>query len=90
MALALVVQQMSETHELSISAEEGSRIFFVTGGVISLTLIINATLAQRLLYALGIVDDDAEELRIMQHYARYYTEMAFYYVKKCSSLIANF
>lgn len=66
-ALALVLAQ-SATSELQ--TDEGQRIFFLVGGVATLTLVINASLAQTVLYALGLVDDNSEEIRIMQHYAR--------------------
>jgi solute carrier family 9 (sodium/hydrogen exchanger), member 10/11 len=70
LALALVIQQLADKHKLVISEEEGSRLLFIVGGVVTLTLVINATGAQRILYALGLVDDDSEEIHIMQNYAR--------------------
>jgi len=66
-----VLKQSSNTNNLTITSVEGSRIFFLVGGVAALTLLVNATLAQTVLYALGLVDDNSEEIRIMQHYARY-------------------
>lgn len=70
LALALVIQQLAAEHKLVISNEEGSRLLFLVGGVVTLTLVINATGAQRILYTLELVDDDSEEIRIMQNYAR--------------------
>lgn len=70
MALALVIQQSAAQHSIIISKEEGSRVLFIVGGVATLTLVINATWAQRFLYALDLVNDDSEEIHIMQNYAR--------------------
>ena len=70
MTLALVIQQSASQSVIDISKEEGSRILFIVGGVAALTLIINATAAQSILYLLGLVDDNSEEIRVMQHYVR--------------------
>ena len=70
LALALVIQQLAAENKLVISNEEGSRLLFLVGGVVTLTLVINATGAKRILYTLELVDDDSEEIRIMQNYAR--------------------
>eukprot|EP01041_Mallomonas_annulata_P003036 gene3036-5952_t len=68
--LALILTQSSVLDEVNISQEDGHRVFFLVGGVAALTLVVNATLAKKLLYYLGLVDNSSPEILIMQHYAR--------------------
>ena len=70
MTLAVVIEQSAKQAIIDVSQEEGSRMLFIAGGVIALTLIINATGAQSILYSLGLIDDNSEEIRVMQHYVR--------------------
>jgi NhaP-type Na+/H+ or K+/H+ antiporter len=69
-ALALVVEQNAMSGNSIVSEINGHRVFLIVGGVAGLTLILNATSAQSLMYALGLVEETSEEIRIMQHYAR--------------------
>jgi NhaP-type Na+/H+ or K+/H+ antiporter len=69
-ALALVVEQSTIAGNSIVSEIDGHRVFFIVGGVAGLSLVLNATTAQRLLFSLGLVEETSEEIRIMQHYAR--------------------
>ena len=54
LALAIAV---SRAPEEGISAADADRVLFLTGGVVSLTLLFNATTAQALLVRLGLADE---------------------------------
>lgn len=56
MALALIVRD--EHEELGISAHLANKFFFYIGGIAAITLILNATTAQRLLVKLGLLKED--------------------------------
>ena len=63
MALALLVERNCPDH----LHEETSRLFFYVGGIAALTMIINATTANKLLVYLELLDNDsAEKNLIMQ------------------------
>lgn len=61
MALALIVEKSTPT---KISADT-SRLFFYVGGIAALTLVINATTAKSLLFALGLLGSDSAEKRLV-------------------------
>ena len=66
MTLALIVQ--SEKHEENISNKDSDRIFFFVGGIAALTLLINATTANRLLDYLGLLSEDTSLDKVRAYY----------------------
>ena len=56
MTLALIVQ--SDMNEAHISSKDADRVFFFVGGIAALTLLINATTANKLLDYLGLLSED--------------------------------
>lgn len=68
--LALIIDV--ETHEglLTLDHKDSKRAFLIVGGVATLTLIINGTLAQPLLYFLELLKTETVERSLLQHYAR--------------------
>eukprot|EP01031_Cornospumella_fuschlensis_P033524 gene33524-40559_t len=67
MALALIVENTcpNDIHD------ETSRLFFYVGGIAAMTLVINATTAKSLLFALGLLkSDSAEKLLVTQQIKR--------------------
>jgi len=68
--LDLSLIQSAERNELKLAQTDARRIFLITGGAITLTLIINATLAGRVIQKLRLVEVDTEAVQMMQQYAR--------------------
>ena len=68
--LALIIDVEAHEGLLTISNIDSKRAFLIVGGVASLTLFINGTCAQPLLYALQLLKADTVERSILQHYAR--------------------
>jgi len=56
LALAIAVSRVPRDGQ-GISAADADRVLFLTGGVVSLTLLFNATTAQALLVRLGLADE---------------------------------
>ena len=59
MALALIVQ--GDRSESDLSKHDTDRVFFFVGGIAALTLIINATLAKKVLEYLGLLKRDTPD-----------------------------
>ncbi len=71
-SLALSFSLACEKGLTKVSAEEGNRFFFYVGGVTALSLIFNATLAESLLFWLGLSENsvDSSSIAIMRSYTR--------------------
>eukprot|EP01041_Mallomonas_annulata_P008243 gene8243-16953_t len=69
--LALILVESSLHNHINVNNTDVHRLFFLVGGVVTLTLLINATLANKVLVNLKLIEDETtEEIRMMHHYAR--------------------
>jgi len=57
-ALALIVENSPHT---GISAKQSSRFLFYIGGIAALSIVINGTFAQAMLYNLGLIGNESSE-----------------------------
>lgn len=71
-ALALSLVHSTARGQTTIDLRVARTVFFLAGGVATLTLLINATTAGIVLKKLSLLPDDvsATEVRIMRHYAQ--------------------
>ena len=51
--MSLVLEEKSLHEDISVSPADGRRMIFIVGGVVTLSLVINASLAQHALSLLG-------------------------------------
>ncbi len=66
MALGMVVEKGSP----SGVKDHASKLFFYVGGIATLTLLINATTAKKLLVMLGLLGNDSSEKNLVIHHLK--------------------
>ena len=63
-----IIEKSSRLNELvGVSAADGQKVFFLVGGTVTLTLLLNAMLSKLILRALGLVEDGSLEELVMGH-----------------------
>ena len=79
-ALGIVLALIIEINQdkLGISKEDADRQFFYIGGIATLTLIINATLAEKILLALGLVGRENAVLFFIQKHPNNYAFLSYF------------
>jgi hypothetical protein len=65
-AVSLVMAIIVDAEE-EINKRDGTRVLFLVGGIAALTLLINATLTEKLLVHLGLTREPEERRRLTEH-----------------------
>jgi hypothetical protein len=69
-ALALMVRSASEEVHSTIDASHANKLLFYVGGIAGLTLLVNATTVTPVLSALGILEDESSQHKLLILHAR--------------------